>query len=141
MCQHFLFFYCVITSHRTEQTVSEVIFIIFNHRAVASFKCFHCFPVTRFLHASFPPSLVQLEVIEMDCLRLPGTSPDLHHMVCNISDSIYHYIWSHPMAMELTCLLHLALVVDCSATLNHQLESPCVSLPHCMHLSDNAELL
>ena len=36
-----------------------------------------------------------------------------------------------------TCLLnHLALVVDCSTTLNHQLELPCVSLSHCMQISD-----
>lgn len=81
----------------------------------------------------------------MDCLRLPGTSPDLHHTVCNISDSLHYLIVIVPLTGNGTCLLRLTwrqLWIKACTTLNHQLETTCVSLPCCKHLSDNhTELL
>ena len=64
--------------------------------------------------------------------------PSLHGMEHQWLTLLLHMV---PPNGNGICLLYLALVVDCSTTLNHQLESPCFSLPHCKHLSDNAELL
>ena len=108
MCQHFLFFYCVLTFHRTEQTVSEVIFTILITQLLPPLSASTA-SLSSDSSMLLPAFSLQLEVVEMDCLRLPGTSPDLHHTVYNISDSLYYYIWSHPLAMELVCFTWLQL--------------------------------
>ena len=97
--------------------------------SIASLRCIHCFRF-RFLHASFLPSIVQLQVVEMDYLTVletSGTFPGLLHTVPNIGDSLPYLMV--PLTVDGTCLLHLASVVDRVATLNQQLETPCVSFP------------